>query len=174
MSVRLETPRLRLREITPADADFLLELMNEPGYLENIGDRGVRTLDDAARYIAERFLSSYAVEGWGLWCVERRGEGERLGVCGLVRRDGLEHPDIGFAFLARHGGQGFAIESAQAVLGFARDTLALPRLLGLVAPWNERSMRLLEKLGLREIGRLRLPGATRDSLLWATDLRRAD
>ena len=173
MSVRIETARLRLREITPGDADFVLELMNEPGYLENIGDRGVRTPDDAGRYIAERFLACYATDGWGLWCVERLAHGERPGVRGPLRREALEHPDIGFAFLARHGGRGFATEAARAVLGFARDTLALPRLFGLVAPWNERSMRLLGQLGLREVGRLRLPGATRDSLLWAMDLRGA-
>jgi [ribosomal protein S5]-alanine N-acetyltransferase len=145
----LDTPRLILRELTPADAPFILELVNEPGWLRHIGDRGVRTLADAEAYIVKGPQVSYAKHGFGLWLVERKADGAALGICGLLQRDTLPDPDIGFAFLARHHSQGYAHESAAATLAHARDQLGFRRVLAITSPGNEASIRLVEKLGLR-------------------------
>jgi RimJ/RimL family protein N-acetyltransferase len=138
----------------------MLRLLNEPSFLANIGDRGVRTLDDARRYLAERLIASYETHGYGLWIVEPRapsraesgaeaGARQILGICGLVRRDTLPGPDLGFAFLPEFWSQGFARESAAAVRDHAFAALGLTRLLAIVNPANAPSIRLLESLGFR-------------------------
>lgn len=143
----LVTARLSLRRPGDADAGFVHELVNQPSWLRHIGDKQVRSLDDARRYIAEGPLATFARFGFGLYCVERRSDGLPLGLCGLVKRDYLPEPDIGFAFLDRHCGQGYAAESAVAVLGHAAHPCGLARVGAIVAPANLRSMHLLEKLG---------------------------
>jgi RimJ/RimL family protein N-acetyltransferase len=143
----LETGRLTLRDASLDDADFILRLLNEPSFLRFIGDRGVRTLDDARRYIADRLIGSYARHGFGLWVVERREAAGAIGICGLVKRDALPDPDIGFAFLPEHWANGYALESASAVRAHAFDVLRLPRLLAVASGENAASIRLLEKLG---------------------------
>lgn len=145
----LDTPRLALRELTAADAPFILELVNEPGWLRHIGDRGVRTVADAEGYITKGPVASYAKYGFGLWLVERKSDGTALGICGVLQRETLPDPDIGFAFLARHHGQGYAHESASATLDYARRVLGRKRILAITSPGNDASIRLLEKLGLR-------------------------
>jgi RimJ/RimL family protein N-acetyltransferase len=165
----IETQRLRLRRVTPDDAAFVLELLNEPAYIRNIGDRGLRSVDDAARYIVERFMASYEEHGFGLYAVERKEGGAPLGISGLVRRASLPHVDIGYAFLSRHWGQGYAVEAAQAVLQHARHDLGLKRLLAITAPDNEPSMALLRKIGLRFEKLLTLPEG--ESALFALDLQ---
>jgi [ribosomal protein S5]-alanine N-acetyltransferase len=152
----LITPRLRLREFTLNDAPFILELLNQPGFLRFIGDRGVRTLDDARAYLANGPLASYASLGFGLWQVELLGTSEPVGMCGLLKRAILPHTDIGYAFLERYSGQGYAFEAAAAVKAHAFGALGLPRLLAVVNPDNDRSIHLLEKLGMRPEGALRL------------------
>jgi RimJ/RimL family protein N-acetyltransferase len=144
----LETARLRLREITDADAPFILTLLNDPSFLRNIGDRGVRTLDDARAYIEKGPRASYALHGFGLWLVELRDDGSPLGICGLLKRDVLEDVDIGFAFLPEHQGKGYGFESAGTVLDYARRVRRLPRVVAIVSAGNDVSARLLEKLGL--------------------------
>jgi ribosomal-protein-alanine N-acetyltransferase len=148
MSVLLRTPRLRLRHLAPGDSAFLLELMNEPPYWENIGDRGVRTVEDAARYIEEKYAASYARNGYGLYLVERVDGPAPMGICGLVKRELLDHPDLGFAYLRRFWSKGYAREAAGATLVHARESLGLPYVYGVVSPGNTRSIRLLEHLGL--------------------------
>lgn len=143
----LGTRRLVLREVDAGDAPFVLELLNEPSFVANIGDRGVRTVAQARDYIAVRMTASYAAHGYGMYVVEHRGTRRSLGLCGLVRRPFLEAPDIGFAFLPAYRSQGYAEESARAVLEWA-PTLGLTRVLGVVLPTNEPSVRLLRKLGL--------------------------
>ncbi len=143
-----ETDRLRLRRITLDDASFMLELMNQPSYIRNIGDRGVRDVPGAARYIAERVLGSYERHGFGMYAMEPKAGGEPIGICGLVKRDSLPDVDIGYGILERHFGQGYASEAARAVLQHARE-LGLKRLVAITAPDNEPSMALLRKLGLR-------------------------
>ncbi len=142
----LETERLRLRRVEGADAIFILRLLNEPSFIANIGDRGVRTEVAARDYIATRVAKSYAEHGYGMYIVEPRGTGRPMGLCGLVRRPFLDAPDIGFAFLPAYWSQGYAGESARGVLGHAQ-TLGLTRVLGIVLPTNEPSVRLLRKLG---------------------------
>jgi len=144
----LTTDRLRLRELAAGDAPFVATLMNEPSFLEHIGDRGVRTADDARTYIASGPWTRYERHGFGLWLVERRDTAEPLGLCGLLQRDALPHPDIGFAFHSAHWSQGYAFEAASRVMAFAREQLASPRLLAIVSPSNASSIRLLTKLGM--------------------------
>lgn len=145
----LQTPRLRLRELAPADAPFILTLLNDPSFLQNIGDRGVRSLDDARAYIEKGPMASYARYGFGLHLVELDRSGESIGICGLLQRDTLPDPDLGFAFLPAYRRQGYAFESASAMRHYVRANLGVGRLLAIVSPANSASIRLLEKLGFR-------------------------
>jgi [ribosomal protein S5]-alanine N-acetyltransferase len=145
----IETPRLRLHRLTTDDAEFILELLNEPSFLRHIGDKGVRTREDACRYILAGPVASYDRLGFGLYRVERRDGGQPIGICGLLKRESLEDVDLGFAFLPRFWSQGFAFESAAAVLAHGRQTWGLKRVLAITAPDNEASIRLLAKLGFR-------------------------
>lgn len=144
----LETKRLSLHRFTLDDAPFVLELLGDPDFLRFIGDKGVRTVDDARDYLTEGPLRSYARFGFGLLRVARRDDGVPLGMCGLLRRDALADVDIGFAFLPAHRGQGYALEAASAVLDHGRAVLRIPRIVAIASPDNARSARLLAKLGL--------------------------
>ena|SRR5689334_1724544 len=143
----LETDRLILRHFNPDDAPFILALLNEPSFLRFIGDKKVRTLDDARQYISNGPIATYAQHGFGLYQVELKEAHTPIGMCGLLKREELPHPDIGFAFLPDFWNKGFAYEAAAAVLKDARERLQLDRLLAIVNPDNESSIRLLEKLG---------------------------
>jgi RimJ/RimL family protein N-acetyltransferase len=145
----IQTDRLVLNELTADDAGFILELLNEPSFIDNIGDRGVRDLDGAVRYILDGPVQSYARNGYGLWRVDLRDSGEAIGMCGLLKRDTLPDPDLGYAFLPRHWSRGYAAESGTAVLQHARDALALPRVLAITDPDNQSSIKVLQRLGLR-------------------------
>ncbi len=166
----IETSRLLLRPLVAGDAPFVLELLNEPSWLRFIGDRGVRTLDDARDYIDNGPRAMYARHGVGLRLVESRSSGESLGICGLIRRDTLPDIDIGFAFLPRFWGKGYALESATAMLEHARSDLGLARVVAITSPDNESSIRLLEKLGLKLETTMRLPGESEDVKLFAIEL----
>lgn len=144
----LETDRLVLRWLMRDDAPFMLGLLNEPSFIANIGDRGVRTLEGAREYIERSAIASYREHGYGLYLVERKTDAAALGVCGLLKRPFLEDADIGFAFLPAYWSQGYALESAGAVMRHARDRLGLPRVVAIVSPGNRPSIRLLEKVGL--------------------------
>jgi RimJ/RimL family protein N-acetyltransferase len=135
----LETARLALREFDAHDAEFVLRLVNEPSFLRYIGDRGVRTLDDARKYIADGPVAGYARDGHGLMRIERKSDGASLGMCGLLKRDALPE----------YWSQGYALEAASAVMRHARDTLAIGRVLAITTRDNASSMRLLDKLGFR-------------------------
>ena len=147
MSV-IETARLRLREIGNEDAAFILEILTDPDFVANVGDRGVHELAAARRYIADRLAASYVKYGFGLYLVESLADGAPLGMCGLLRRD--SHPDveIGFAFVPRARGRGYALEAARATLGFAQRTLAIARVVALAKPDNHPSIHILERIGL--------------------------
>lgn len=162
----LETPRLRLRRLTPADADLIVALLNEPTFIRFIGDRGVRTTDDARNYLAGGPLAMYDAHGFGLGLMERKSDDLALGICGLVKREGLNDPDIGFALFPEFVGQGYAFEAASAVLNHAREVLRLPRVAAIVSPENAASKRLLERLGLVESDRIRLTPEAADVLLY--------
>ncbi len=148
----LTTARTSIREFTTADACFVLELMNEPAYLEFIGDRGVTNVALAETYITEKFMASYAQLGFGFWIVERLEDGEPIGMCGLAQRDFLDAPDIGFAFLSRFRRQGYGSESATGVLKHARNALHLSTVLAFADPNNEASASLLTAIGMQDQG----------------------
>ena len=145
----LRTPRLLLREFESGDVNFILRLLNSPGWLQFIGDRNVRTAEDAYDYLANGPQKSYAQNGFGLWGVEDAATGNLIGMCGLIRRNTLEDVDIGFAFLPEYEGKGYAFEIASAVLLFAKMNLQLQRIVAITVPENRRSVRLLEKLGMK-------------------------
>jgi RimJ/RimL family protein N-acetyltransferase len=153
----LETERLTIRRITLEDAAFMIETLNDPGFLANIGDRGVRTREDAETYICDRILGSYEAHGFGMFRVALKDGDRGIGTVGFVKRDGLDGPDLGFAFLQAHTGKGYGHEAAQALLAWGRETLKLPPLLAITAPENLGSAALLLKLGFREEGRIMLP-----------------
>lgn len=145
----LETERLTLRRMSTDDAAFMLGLLNEPSWLRYIGDRGVRTLDEARAYIQNGPVASYDRLGFGLYVVELKNSRIPMGICGLIQRDSLDNVDIGYALLPRYWSQGYAFEAASAVLAYGLDTLGLKRIIAITDPDNDRSIRLLEKLGLR-------------------------
>lgn len=161
----LTTARLTLDQLTLADAPLILELLNEPGWLENIGDRGVRDLETARGYIADACQASYRAHGFGLWRVALSDTGAPTGICGLLQRETLDAPDIGFAFLARHQGRGYAAEAARATLDWAKSN-ACDRVLAFTKPSNQASVRLLEGIGFRELAPVRMPGQAEESRLF--------
>ena len=154
----IECARLTLRELRLPDAAFILRLVNEPGFLRFIGDKGVRTLKDAREYIAKGPLESYRRFGYGLYLAALRNDGTPVGICGLVKRDGLEYPDLGFAFLEAFWSKGYAAESAAAVLAYGRASLGLERIVAITAPDNEGSMAVLHRVGLAFERVVRLSG----------------
>jgi len=164
-----ETERLRLRRLTADDAPFILELLNDPDFLRNIGDRGVRTEADARGYILDGPVASYERHGFGLYLVELPGTGP-IGISGLVRREALPGPDIGFAFLPAWRRRGYALEAAQAVSRHAAEDCGLDRLLAIVSPGNAASRRLLEKIGFRFEGMTRLADDAAEVELLICDL----
>lgn len=145
----LRTKRLDLEWLTLDDAALMLEIWNDPAFLRHVGDRGIRTIDEAQAAITEGPLALYAEHGYGPYRMTLRETGAAVGICGLFRRDYLDDPDIGFAVLPAHYRQGFALEAAQAVIDHARNDLGLKRLTAIVSPQNAASIALIEKLGLR-------------------------
>jgi RimJ/RimL family protein N-acetyltransferase len=145
----LETERLILRELTLDDAPFILTLLNDPSFLRYINDKNVRNLEAARQYMLNGPMASYARNGFGLYLVELKDTAVPIGLCGLLKREELPDPDIGFAFLPDYWGKGFALESAIAVMNDARERLGRKRVLAIVMPDNYASIKLLEKLGMR-------------------------
>lgn len=166
----LATARLVLRRIDEGDAAFMLGLLNEPSFHQYIGDRGVRSIDDAQAYIRNGPIASYAQFGFGLWLVLQRDGGTPIGMCGLLKRDALPDADIGFAFRPGFWGQGYALESAAAVAAHAHTGFGLTRLAAIVQPDNAASIRLLEKLGLVFERAVAWPGAAAEIHLYGGDL----
>jgi RimJ/RimL family protein N-acetyltransferase len=165
----LETPRLVLRTMQPDDAPFYLELVNDPSWLENIGDKGIRTLEQAKSAILSGPMMLQRRLGYSLYLVERKEDGAALGLCGLILRDTLPGTDIGYAIAPRFWGNGYAYEAAAAVVDHARRTLALPRLYGITNPANTASIALLQKLGLRFLHRTRFPLEERDTNVYCIE-----
>lgn len=145
----IETERLNLRQLSPGDASFILELLNDPSFLRYIGDKGVRTVEDAVQYILRGPVESYRRLGFGLWLVELKDSKTPIGICGLLKRETLPDADLGYAFLPRFRAQGYASESASAVMSYAINGLGLKRLLAVTNQDNAGSIKVLEKLGLK-------------------------
>ena len=148
----LQTARLRLDELTDDDADFVVELLNDPDFLLHIGDKQVRDITGARRYLAEGPRASYAAHGFGLWKATLLATGEAAGMCGLLKREHLPDADIGYAWLPRFRGRGLAREAAEAVLAHAFGPLRRPRVLAIVSPGNTASQQLLERVGMTSLG----------------------
>jgi RimJ/RimL family protein N-acetyltransferase len=156
------------------DAEFMLGLLNEPSWLRFIGDRGVRTLDDARAYILNGPVATYARLGFGFYVVELKDGGIPIGICGLVKRDFLDDVDIGYALLPRYWSRGYAYEAAAAVLAYTSDTLGLKRIVAITSPDNHSSARLLTKLGLHYEGMVAYPDTNEAVRLFAIEIEQAD
>lgn len=160
---RLGTSRLILRDVSTDDAGFMLKMLNDPRFIRYIGDRGVRTTSDAEQYISENMVSSYKQYGFGMYVVVRKTDPQDppvpIGICGLVKRPGLDDVDIGFAFLPEFCGYGYAIESAEGVMHHAQHDLKLNKVVAITSPDNQNSTRLLEKLEFEYVKMIGLPNA---------------
>jgi len=163
----LETERLVLREFVPEDSLFIVELLNSPGWLEFIGDRNIRTEEKAREYLESGPMNSYRANGFGLWLVETKTDHVKIGMCGIIRRDHLEFPDIGFAFLPGFMGKGYAYEIAKATLRHATENLGIKRIIAITIPSNVRSIRLLEKIGLKFEKKVILPNDEAELMLFS-------
>jgi RimJ/RimL family protein N-acetyltransferase len=166
----LETERLILRRLTVEDSSFILELLNDPAWLQFIGDKGVRTLDEARDYILKSLVAMYERLGFGLYLTELKGEGVPLGICGLIKRDSLEDVDIGFAFLPKFWRKGYAYESASAVMEYGKRAFGLNRLVAITSLDNYGSARLLEKLGFNFERTVKLSDDGEEVKLFAIDV----
>ncbi|HKW51624.1 MAG TPA: GNAT family N-acetyltransferase [Candidatus Eisenbacteria bacterium] len=165
----LETQRLIVRRFSLEDAAFALELVNDPAWLQFIGDRNVRTLEDARGYLRKGALDMYERVGFGMYVVTLKRSGEPIGTCGLIKRESLDDVDIGFAFLPQFRGHGYALESATAVLDHGRRSLGMKRIVAIVSPGNSRSIAILEKIGLTFERMLKLPGDEEEISLYAIE-----
>jgi ribosomal-protein-alanine N-acetyltransferase len=163
--MNLVTERLTLRPFALEDAPFILRLLNELSFIENIADKGVRTLAQAEDYLQAGPLHSYEVHGHGLCRVGLRGSDTPVGMCGLLKRDTLADVDLGYAFLPEFTGRGLALEAARATVGWAAQALGRRKLLAIVAPTNTRSIALLRKLGFASEGTVVMPGDPKELLL---------
>jgi RimJ/RimL family protein N-acetyltransferase len=164
----LQTDRLRIRQFSADDAFFTMQLTNTPDWLNNIGNRNTGSEELARQYLENGNIKSYRERGYGGYLVELKETGEPIGMCGLFKRDILEYPDIGFAFLPEHYGKGYGFESARAVLKYALEELKFPKLLGITLPTNAGSIKLLEKIGLERQGLIRLSVDDEELLLFST------
>ena len=177
----LETDRLNLRWLSTDDAEFILALLNDPSFLRFIGDKGVRTLDDARNYILNGPVEMYTRLGFGLYLTELKegsiqigqiGQIEPIGICGLIKRDTLEDVDIGFAFLPQFWAKGYAYEAAAAVMTYGKNVLGLKRIVAITSPDNHASGKLLEKLGLQFERMLRLSEDAEEVRLFVSEIYR--
>lgn len=168
----LQTERLTLRHLSLDDAEFIIGLLNQPSFLQYIGDRGVRTTDDARAYIENGPLASYAALGFGLWLTALKNTNEPIGICGLLKRETLAHVDVGFALLPAFWRQGYAVEAASATLAYGRTKLGLGRIVAITSPDNEGSRRVLERIGMKFERMIRLGSEDREARLFGSDALR--
>jgi len=147
--VVIETPRLQMRRFVYTDAAFFVRLLNDPDWIRYIGDRDVHNQEQACAYMAKSYMAQYEKMGFGLYLVQLTGVAAPIGICGLIKRDGLDDVDIGFAFLREFRGKGYALEAAAATINYARDALKMKRVVAIATPDNAASIALLQKIGLR-------------------------
>ncbi len=168
--VVLQTERLIVRPFTLGDAGFILRLLNEPSFIENIADKGVRSLEDARRYLRDGPLASYALHGFGLWRVGLKEGDDSIGMAGILKRDVLDDIDLGYALLPEYCGQGYGHEAVVAIVDYARERLGHHRLVAVVNEDNKRSVHLLNKLGFVHERMVRLDSDQDEIRLYALDL----
>lgn len=165
---QLETDRLNLRELTIVDANFILQLMNAPNWLQYIGDRQVRTKSDAANYISKKIISSYRSNGFGLYLIQLKETKKPIGICGLVQREGLDKPDIGFAILPIYEEKGLITEAANAIIKYAKDKLQLKIVYGITTEENVASIKVLQNIGMQFSKKILLPKEKKTFMLFST------
>ena len=158
----LSTERLIISKITLNEASFINELMNDKDWIQNIGDRGIRNDEDAESYIKERFFKSYDEFGFGFYVLRLKTTNEAIGTAGLIDRDGIEGIEIGYGLLPAYRGKGYAFEATQAIFNYAKNDLMIDKIVAIVNPINEKSILLLEKLGLRFEKMVLLPGEEKE------------
>lgn len=163
-----------MRWMTADDAGFILNLLNQPSFIQFIGDRNVRDLAEARRYIENKFVESYQRLGFGLYLVELKPENTPIGICGFVKRDTLPHADIGFAFLPEYWSQGYGVEAARATLRYGQNVLEFKRILAITTKDNHSSAKLLAKIGFKYEGLMRLSEADAESKLFSFDTEEAN
>lgn len=166
----METERLRLREFDSTDGEMIFTLLNSPGWLKYIGSRSIATIDDAVNYIENKLRKSYRESGYGFYLVELKTSGVKAGMCGLVKREGLDDVDIGFALLPEFENKGYAYESAKCVINYAVKTLNINKLAAITLPANLPSIKLLEKLGMKFEKKINIPGDPEELLLYTMEL----
>ena len=164
----LETERLQLRNATMQDTGFIYELLNSPGWVQFIGDKGITSHEKAKAYIQNTLLGGYDSNGFGLFAVSLKEKGIPIGLCGFLQRDYLEHPDLGFAFLPAYEGKGYAFEAASALMQYGSAHLHLNRVLAICLEANKKSLHLLGKLGFKKIDRIRPNDGATELLLYST------
>lgn len=167
MNSILETERLLLRKFSLDDTKFILELLNSPGWIEFIGDRNVKTEGDAINYLQNGPIKSYELHGFGLSMVELKQGKIPIGMCGILKRDGLDNPEIGFAFLPQYTGNGYAFEIAGATMAFAIDSLKIKTIHAITLPKNRNSIKLLHKIGMKFIKPIFLPNDLDELMLYS-------
>lgn len=165
----LETERLQLRPFSLEDGEFILELLNTEGWIKYVGDRNVKTIEQARAYLENGPLKSYRINGFGLSLVQLKADNKPIGMCGLLKRDYLDHLDIGFAFLPGYMGKGYAYEVARKIIddGFAR--LHLEKILAITLPENFSSVRLLKKIGFEYVKKIITPDTGEELLLYSVN-----
>lgn len=162
----ISTSRLHVTQLSEElHASFILQLVNSPGWLRYIGDRNIHSLQDAGQYISNGPIASYATHGYGLWLVKRIEDDAPIGICGLIKRDYLPHPDLGYALLPQYEGQGYAMEAAAAVMQYAKEVLSMPIIAAITTDDNVPSLRLLFKLGFDFIGMISPPQQDEELML---------
>lgn len=158
----LSTDRLTISRFTLEDASFIRELMNDKDWIQNIGDRGIRTNQDAENYIKDRFFKSYKENGFGFYLLRLKSSNERIGTAGLVDREGIEGIEIGYGMLPAYRGKGYAFEATKAIMHYAKNNLNISEIVAIVNPDNVKSIVLLEKLGLHYTKMVQLPGEEKE------------
>ena len=154
----IETERLRLRPVTVDDTELMLAIWNDPAFIRNVSDRGIRTVEQARDAIESGAQKLFEDYGYGPYCMSLKSDGTMIGICGLFKRDNLEDPDIGFGVLPDYCGKGYAGEAAAAVVNFARNELGITTLTAIVSPTNAPSIGLIKKLGLTFDQMITMPG----------------
>ncbi len=166
MKTIIETERLRLREFSLEDSEFIIKLLNSPGWIEFIGQRNVKTTEDAESYLQNGPIKIYKNHGFGLWMVELKDNKTPIGMCGILKRDTLDFPDLGFCFRAEFSGKGYAYESANAAIMAAREIYNIDTICAITLAHNLSSIKLLEKLGLQFVKLIQFPDDEKELMLY--------